>query len=68
MSVTDHIAGLLARAPLFGTFPHEALIASAERFREVRFRKDEMLFARGPRRFRKRLEARLVRAVDRRRG
>ena len=28
----------------------------------------EMLFARGPRRFRKRLEARLVRAVDRRRG
>ena len=47
MSVTDHIAGLLARAPLFGTFPHEALIASAERFREVRFRKDEMLFARG---------------------
>jgi len=46
-SGNEHIFGLLSRAPLFGTFAPDALAACAEKFREVRFAKDEMLFARG---------------------
>ena len=47
MSGNEHIFGLLSRAPLFGTFAPDVLAACAEKFREVRFAKDEMLFARG---------------------
>ncbi len=47
MSGNKHIVDLLSRAPLFGTFAPDALAACAEKFREVRFAKDEMLFARG---------------------
>jgi len=46
-SGNEQIFDLLSRAPLFGTFAPDALAACAEKFREVRFAKDEMLFARG---------------------
>jgi CRP/FNR family cyclic AMP-dependent transcriptional regulator len=47
MNGNEHIVGLLSRAPLFETFAPDALAVCAEKFREVRFAKDEMLFARG---------------------
>lgn len=47
MSVNEHILGLLSGAPLFATLAPEARAACAEKFREARFAKDEMLFARG---------------------
>jgi CRP/FNR family transcriptional regulator, cyclic AMP receptor protein len=47
MTGNEHIIGLLSRAPLFGAFAPDALAACAEKFREIRFAKDEMLFARG---------------------
>jgi CRP/FNR family cyclic AMP-dependent transcriptional regulator len=47
MSRTEEIIQLLATAPLFGALDADALAACAEKFREVRFAKGEMLFARG---------------------
>jgi CRP/FNR family cyclic AMP-dependent transcriptional regulator len=47
MSVNEHFVALLAGAPLFGGLPAAERTACAEKFREVRFSKGEMLFARG---------------------
>jgi CRP-like cAMP-binding protein len=47
MNGNEHFFNLLSRASLFGTFAPEALAACADNFRQVRFAKDEMLFARG---------------------
>ena len=43
----EGVAALLARAKLFGALGAEELAACAAKFREVRFGKGEMLFARG---------------------
>jgi len=47
MSANDEIVRILAGAPLFGTLARTDLAACAARFREARFAKSEMLFARG---------------------
>jgi CRP-like cAMP-binding protein len=47
MSRNDRVAGLLTGTRLFGILPADQLDVCAERFREVRFAKGEMLFARG---------------------
>jgi CRP-like cAMP-binding protein len=47
MSGQARIVSLLAGAPLFGALAPEQLAACAETFREMRFAKGEMLFARG---------------------
>jgi len=47
MGGNEYIFDLLSRAPLFRTFAPDALAACANKFREVRFAKDEMLFSRG---------------------
>ena len=43
----ENVAGLLTGTRLFGILDAEQLAECAERFREVRFAKGEMLFARG---------------------
>ena len=45
--MNERILTLLAESPLFGAFSPEAIKACAEKFREVRYKKHEMLFARG---------------------
>ena len=46
MSGNEHIVGLLAGTKLFGALAPDELAACADRFREIRFAKSEMLFAR----------------------
>lgn len=47
MSGNERIIKLLAESPLFGAFAPEALQECAQKFREARFQKREMIFARG---------------------
>ena len=47
MSANELVVRLLAGTKLFGTLAADELTVCAERFREIRFAKGEMLFARG---------------------
>ena len=46
-NAADRVLGLLKSAPFFRQFPPNELAAAAAKFREARFAKGEMLFARG---------------------